>query len=299
MTPRSPLLLKFALTSNLLFSLACGVAALAASSSVAAMIGAAPWLVTLIGAGLIVFVVAIAAALRRLRILWALGIIALDILWVLVTTPLVVIPGVLTETGGALILGIAAFVALFAVLQLLGLRAMLVKQSANGLAYRHCIGLRSTADPSLLWPVIRDLGAISEFSDALSASRIENGAAVAPGAVRVCTDMNQRQWSEEVVTLDDEARSLTLRFRSEARDFPFPFATLTGGWRVAPHAEGGSDVEVWWRATPKPRWLGWLLFALMASQLDQMVPRIVTGMEARATGKTRPAARGGLALGYC
>ncbi len=302
---RSPLILRSALAINFVLSAGCGLTSIVYASWLAITIGALPaWLFTAVGIGLLVFASGIGWTLRRLRIGQALLISALDLLWVIGTLPLVLVPGLLTSAGGAVVLALAVVVGTLGVLQLLGVRRMLLSGTTQAGPYRHCIRIRSAADPAKLWAVIRDLGNISRYSPGLSASRLEGGA-VAPGAVRVCTNTRAESWAEEVTELDDTARRVDFRFRSEADDFPFPLAGLVGGWLVTAAEGGGSDVDVWWEVTPKQRWFGWLVVALMTIPLDRDVPRIVGAMEAEAMGLGLPLQEGvtrqrrALRVGYC
>jgi len=299
MAPASSRLLRRALALNCLFSLSCGLAGLLNGGAVAETLGALPaWLISAIGAGLILFAGGIAWTLRRLRIGWALLISGLDLMWVLGTLPLTLIPGLLTDQGAGVVALIALAVGTLGIAQLLGIRAMLKDGAPDG-QYRHCIRVRSAAPPDRLWPIVRDLGNIAQYSASLKASRLEVASQAQPGAVRVCTNLRGQSWAEEVSDLDDESRLVRFRFQADAKDFPFPLAALTGGWQVSPDPIGGAFVDVWWTVTPKQRRFGWLVLALMTIPMDQDLPKMVGAMEAAAFGRPQPAKAAGLALGYC
>jgi len=299
MARESAVLLRSALGINAAFSLGCGVVATVFGPAVADRVGIGPsWLVPAVGVGLVVFSAGIVWTLLRFRIGQALIISGLDGLWVVGTLLLTLVPGLFTPAGNALVVGLAGVVGTLGALQLAGIRATLRAPGRPG-QYRHCIRLKSSADPEALWRVIRDLGGISRYSAGLRASRLDGGGEVAPGAVRVCTDTRGQSWAEEVTSLDDAARSVVFRFRSEADDFPFPLAALSGGWTVTPDPRGGARVDVWWTVTPKQRRFGWLVLALMTIPLDRDLPRIVGAMEAAAMGRRTPAPTRRLALGYC
>lgn len=298
MSKRSSWLLRYSLAANVAVSLSCGIVAAAFGAQVAPLVGNVPaWLVTVIGSGLMIFAAAIVYTLVRLRIGQALVISLLDMLWVVVTVPLVFVPGLLTPLGGPIVLGIAAIVGALAVSQLAGIRQMLIDHTAQGGALTHCVRVYSAADAQALWSVIRDLGAISRYSAGLTSSRVE-GDSMAPGTVRVCTNMRQQSWAEEVIALDENARSVTFRFRAEAHDFPFPLAAMTGGWIVTPSDGGGCFVDIWWTVVPKQRRFGWLVVSLLTIPLDHELPQVVSAMEAQAMGMP-PKQTGTLALGYC
>ncbi len=261
--------------------------------------GALPaWLVSAIGGGLILFAAGIGWTLWRLRIGQALAISGLDLLWVIGTVPLTLVPGLFSATGVTIALLVAAAVGTLALVQLAGIRALL-RHGAPAGQLRHCIRVRSAVAPKPLWRIVRDLGGIAQYSASLQASRLEGEGAPAPGHVRVCTNLRGQSWAEEVVALDDSARSVAFRFRAEAADFPFPLAALSGGWQVLPGSDGGSLVDVWWTVTPKQRRFGWLLLAAMTIPMDRDVPAMVGAMEAAAQDQPLPRKAVRPTLGYC
>jgi len=292
--------LRLALYFNLVFSALCGlVVLLAGPADVGEMLGPFPgWFMTGLGIGLLGFAALIGLVAWRLRIGLALIISGLDILWVVSTLPLVALPDFLTRQGQVVVVSVAAVVTLASVLRLAGARKMLRDPDGTPNSYKHCVRLESGVSPDTLWPVIRDLGSISRYSSALKSSRLEGGEPAAPGAVRVCTNPKEQTWSEEVVSLDDDARSLVLRFRTEAEDFPFPFAAMRGGWSVG-KSQGGSQVEIWWTVRPKYRHFGWLLLAIATVQLDRDMPRLVAAMEAGGVEASRTGSTTLPALAYC
>ena len=298
MLPRSSRLLRLALNCNLVFSALCGLAILI-WPAIGPALGPLPgWLMTALGVGLLGFAVLISAVLWRLRVGMALLISVMDFLWVISTLPLAIIPGFLTNQGQVVVVSVAAIVGLWGILQLAGIRAMLRDPNGTANRFKHCVRLTSGATPDKLWPVIRDMGSISRYSSALKSSWLEGGDGPAPGVVRVCTNPNDQSWAEEVVSIDDDARSLVLRFRVEAEDFPFPFAAMTGGWLVSPAPEG-SVVDIWWTVRPRQRHLGWLLLAVATIPLDRDMPRLIAAMEAGGEDACKRAATGLPALGYC
>ncbi|MEM1064608.1 MAG: SRPBCC family protein [Pseudomonadota bacterium] len=299
MPARSSELLKWALGLNFVLSGVSGLTATFASATVSAMTGLGPtWLVTGVGLGLLVFAAGIALTLLRLRIGQALIISILDLIWVVAMLPLILVPSLLTAAGVTLVLILAFIVGAFGVLQLIGIRTIL-KEAAEPGRYRHCIRVGSAAVPDKLWSVVRNLGAMSRYSAGLSASRLDGGTEAAAGTSRVCTNHKGQSWTEEVESLDDTERLVLLRFRSEAEDFPFPFAELSGGWSVKGAAGGGSLVDIWWNVQPNQPRLGWLIVAMMTMALDRDVPKIVAAMEADAMGTKPPRPATGASLAYC
>lgn len=281
MSSRPSLPLRLALSFNLAFSTLCGATVLLVGPAVTgATLGPFPgWFMAGLGLGLLGFAALIGFTLWRLRVALALLISGMDLLWVISTLPMVAFPNFLTGEGQIVVAGVAAIVGLAGVLQLAGIRVMLRDPNGAPNTFKHCVRLASSATPNKLWEMLRDLGSIARYSKGLKSSRLERGDDPAPGAVRVCTNLNNQSWAEEVVSLDDDRRSLVLRFRAEAEDFPFPFAAMTGGWSVSPASEG-SVVDVWWTVRPKQRHLGWLLLAVATIPLDIDIRRLVAAMEA-------------------
>jgi len=301
MSPRSSTPLRIGLAFNLVFSAFCAATALWAGPAVAQALGGfPPWLMTLLGVGLAAFVALLAYSLIRLRIGLALIISALDIFWVLGTLPLLLVPGLLSGTGALIVLGVAGMVGLAGLTQLFGIKTMLRVEDGEPNTYHHCLALKSAMDPDRLWAIVKNLDSISLYSQSLTSSAMEVGDGLdpEPGAVRVCTNTKGQCWSEEVVEVDDETRSLVLRFRTEAEDFPLPFAEMSGGWHVDPAYGGGSNVRIWWRVRPLQRRFGWLLLAAATLSIDEDMRNVVAAMESGGGSRTRR--RAGLpALAYC
>ncbi|WP_227287206.1 SRPBCC family protein [Boseongicola sp. H5] len=292
--------LRTALTANLVFSTLCGVALIVSGREIGVAMGALPgWFMTVLGVGLLGFGALIAFVLARLRIGWALIISGLDLLWVASTLPLLAVPGLLTADGRLIVLLVAAVVAVLGFFQMRGIRTILAEGQDEEGIYRHCVRLYSRAKPDALWAVIRDLGSISRYSTGLKASRLEGGSVAEPGAVRVCTNQQGQSWAEEVVSMDDPSRTVVLRFRAEAEDFPFPLDEMIGGWTVTPAANGTSTVDIWWSVRPTRRRLGWVLLALMTIPLDRDIRHIVAAMEAEGSGKSAGSMMRLPVLGYC
>lgn len=300
MPPGSSRFLRLALGFNLVFSTLCGLAILIVGpTATGAALGPFPgWFMAALGVGLLGFAALIGGVLWRLRIAMALLISAMDVLWVISTLPLVVLPGFLSGTGQAVVAGVAVIVALACILQLAGVKRLLQDPDGASGTFRHCIRLTSGAAPDRLWAVIRDLGSIARYSNSLKSSRLEGGTQAAPGVVRVCTNPKDQSWSEEVVAFDDGAREIVLRFLTEADNFPFPFASMRGGWRVSP-APRGSTVDIWWSVVPRNRRLGWVMLALATIALDRDMPRLIAAMEAGGASPSRRAAASLPGLAYC
>ena len=292
--------LRLALGVNATFSAACGLALfLGAAGGVAAFPGVPGWLLAGIGAGLLAFALAVALAAARLRVGFAVVIGLLDLGWVCVTLPLLLVPGVIGDSGVPLVLGTALVVGGLGAVQLWAARTMMRDGETGGDRLRHCIRISSDADPEALWAVIADLGGIHRYSDALARSEMVEGVPVAPGAVRECANTQGQVWREAVEVFDPENRQLELRFLANAPGFPFPVSEMTGGWKVFP-ANGGAVVDVWWSLVPSGRG-GWLKVALITLAMDLTMPGVVTRMTRAAGGGDADRPRRWLrpSLAYC
>lgn len=124
--PDSDRLLRLALRGNASFSSFCGLISLIAAKPIAVEMGIPDpgWLYGL-GVQLLVFAAFLAWLSTRPRIAPAIawGVVAADLAWVLGTLPLVAADW-LTTSGVWIALGIAEAVALFAIIQALGVRRM-------------------------------------------------------------------------------------------------------------------------------------------------------------------------------
>ena len=125
-------LLRLSLRGNAAFSTLCGLTSLLAAGSLAAALGIPePALLTSLGLQLLVFagLLALLASRPAIRPGLALAVVAADVLWVIGTGP-VLVAGILTPLGSWTAFAVANVIALFAVLQYLGIRRMRTTASA-------------------------------------------------------------------------------------------------------------------------------------------------------------------------
>ncbi len=271
--------LRTALLVNALFSAVCGLWMLLWSGSVETLLGVqAPVLLPLVGCGLLIFAIDLIHQATRPRLeTWrALYASVADLLWVIGSIlGLLFFSGLLTKTGVAMVMVIAGVVLSFGIGQIWGIDR--AHQAENSSLHRHCLVVRTEVPAADLWEVIRPMGDIQKYAPSLARSEILDDKAPGVGAVRQCTGQSGRCWAEECVDFDPDRRSFTLRFVSEAPDFPFPASTMIGGWEVK-SAGTGSEVMVWWELAPKPRWLAPILLPLMALGIDRDLVQIVRRM---------------------
>lgn len=303
----APPRLRAALAANAAFSAVAGALLLVGGAPVAAALGALPsWLLTATGGALLAFSALVGWVALRPRVGWATAISLLDLGWVAGTVPLTLVPGLLTPAGAAAVLMVAAAVGAFAAAQLSATRTLLREIGGAPGRYRHCVRVATPVPAAAMWDVVADLGSIQRYSTSLARSALRGGGTAGVGAVRDCANRKDARWSEEVTHFDPAGRRLTLRFLTEAPDFPFPVSAMSGGWRVE-DAGAGSTVEVWWSLTPATR-LGWIVIALMTVPLDREIAAVIGRMAEAAAqaGTGGPAPRAGrrgrarrLTLAYC
>jgi len=291
-------LLRVSLSANAAFSTLTGVTLLLAGTQIAPWLGnVPPWLVTSIGGMLLTFAAFIAFIVFQLRPARALGVVALDIGWLICTVPLIFVPALLTEPGKAAVLIVAVLVGGLAIAQMAGIRAALRDPVQGRGKYRHCIGVHVDAPAQAMWDTIADLGGISRFSPTLVSSALQDGARPSVGTVRVCTNTSGQSWSEVCEIFEPVERRLEVRFLTDEPGFPYPAKVMFGGWNVKKEGEG-SMVEIWWSLTPTLP-LGWLVVTLMGLRVDGDFAAIISRMAEVAQGRPLPEVPPKLTPAFC
>lgn len=281
-------LVRTALYSNALFSACTGLLAALRPELVARWLGStAPDRVRVVGVLLLGFAgwVSAVGRPRSVKPLPVLLISAVDAAWVVCTPPLLLLlPDQFSATGHALMVAVAAVVAACSIGQLGGLGLQYANPDRDSLfTHRVCLEVPAEAPAEALWRVISDLGAIDQHSPNLRSSKLVQGNAPGVGAARRCVDQQGRGWTE-VCTAWEPGRAFSLRFDSDAPDFPFPFRALVGGWAVAERG-AGANVRIWWEMVPQARFGGGLLVAIMAAGLGRSMSQLVATMAAAAVAK--------------
>lgn len=276
--------LRLALAANALFSLSCAVLMLFRPSMIGVWLGAqTPLVFQAVGAGLVLFSADLLhqATCRRIATWRALYASAADFLWVIVTVTLIgLFPNALSDSGNSLVIAVAAAVLLFGLWQFWAIGNE-HKFPDTG-EYRHCIMVETNAPAHAMWQVISRFGDIKNYMPSLKSSIVLDEHTPGVGAVRQCENRAEKRWSE-LCTEFNAGRSFTMRFLSEAPDFPFPARTMRGGWEVIP-TNGGCQVMVWWELLPKQRLLAPVILPLLAFQADRDFPRVIQRIAVDALG---------------
>jgi hypothetical protein len=286
-------LLRTALLANAAFSAVSGLIFATRSDAVAGLIGPGDALIYLaLGAGLLGFAALVAwvATRKPVNAFHALLISAADAGWVLGTALLIALLGIAAfQPAGLLaLLAIAALVGCFCIAQLLGINRMFALTGASG-TQRLTVLVDAPAPPDALWSRIADLGGIGRFSPNLARVLLREDALPGVGATRQCSDHNKRTWAEHCERFDPAERLVAMRFRADEPGFPYPFATMAGGWHVVPSGVDAT-VKIWFDVTPKFRLAQPLILGLMSRTLARGFAEIVTRMLLDTRGAPIPAA---------
>lgn len=284
-------LARLALTANAVFSATTGVVLLAAPGLVASalFVRGEAFEVALrgLGLGLVSFALAVGVLAARLRPRPALIVVtsAADLAWSLATPIALVWFGDAVRPVGLMVfvvIGVVVFV--FAVAQLLGVRAMLRETRPTLGDWRYCVAVDVDVDADALWRVVSDVGSIARYLPDLARSTSTGPSAPGVGTVRTCTHQNGDTWSEACTLFDPNERRLDLTFLTEAEGFPFPVEQMFGGWQVSARGRG-SRVTVWWSLTPRLRVAPWLGVALLGAALDRQMVDVISRMASAAAGE--------------
>ncbi|MEM7441983.1 MAG: SRPBCC family protein [Pseudomonadota bacterium] len=290
-----------ALLGNAAFSLLTGLVCLAAPTWVASVLFTGgfifesltgPMAVLDLGIGLVVFAALVFFAARQqvLNLTWICLIIAADIAWVLLSIALYVFASAsLTTSGTVLVLAVALVVAIFAVEQAIG--AAIVYQGKSRVAIQFNSGgmvltasLETLATKERAWQVVSDQEAYADVADNLSRVEILEGHGT--GMVRQCTDTKGRSW-RETCTRWNAGEGFAFRVHTDAPDYPYPIAELSGDWSLASTADGNTEIKMVFHVGPKDGVLNRLLLRLMAASFaktcDKLLLRWVDVMEGRAS----------------
>lgn len=283
--------LHIALLANAVFSVVCGLLMLVWPGFIENLLGIqAPLLLRLVGLGLLVFAVDLVHQATRPRLAtWrALYASVSDFLWVITSVVgLLLFSDLFSLTGVVLLLIVAGVVLAFACWQIWGID--FAHRADNPALHRHCLVVRTEAPAAAMWDVIRRMGDIQNYMPSLVSSEILDSKAPGVGAVRRCTDRSGRCWAEECVDFES-GHSFTMRFVTEAPDFPFPATTMVGGWKVM-SAGTGSEVMVWWELAPKPRLVAPILLPILAFGADRDFVQVIQLMADDALARKHNRAR--------
>lgn len=232
--------------------------------------------------------VALIATRRLLRRGWVWAVIAADVLWVLDSGLLLVLfPEALTPMGFGIVAACAGLVAVLAIDQLIGL-AMLYQGESEIIVTRSgdrmtmTAGLKTSATPARVWQVMSDQEGYADVADNIGRVEIVEGRGA--GMIRQCSDNDGRSW-RETCTLWDEGRAFAFRVHTEAADYPYPIAELSGTWSLAPIEQGRTEIRMDFEIRAKPGLVNRMLFRMMAAPFAKVCDRLLRRWVAIMDGK--------------
>jgi ribosome-associated toxin RatA of RatAB toxin-antitoxin module len=161
---------------------------------------------------------------RALAILW---IIIQDSVWVIASIVILIWRPFDISDAGYLLIDIFAFlVLLFTIFQSIGLSRI---DTAKGskvktLSFRRTV----SADKKKVWKVISDIENYHEVASNIDAVKIISGEG--EGMVRQCSH-GKDSW-KETCTLWENEKQYSFVVDTSVSDYPFPFKSLKGNWRV-------------------------------------------------------------------
>jgi len=300
-------LLRNALTANGFFSALSGLVCLLAPQAIVEFLFQQPFelfgmtphgVIMTLGLGLILFAAFVLWTARQgfLPVGRAKAVTAMDIGWVLGTgTLLFVAADLFSGPGQAAVLVVAAIVLLFAIEQAIGIATIYQGTHAVSTVTRgDRLTLTATASthaaPERVWHVMSDHERYADVADNLSKVEIVSGDGV--GMVRKCFDTAGKSWSE-TCTLWEEGRAFAFRVHTEAEDYPYPIAGLSGEWSLSQRNEG-TQLHLTFRVEAKPGLANRLLFKAMAAPFSTVCDRLLSNWIAVMEGKavTSPSAPG-------
>lgn len=291
-----------ALLTNAVFSAFAGLICIAAPSHLAAAILSGgfvferiqgPLMILDLGIALLLFagLTLYAARKRHLNLTLIRVISGADLAWAALSLALLIVaPTAFTTSGMVLVGAIATVTLVIGIEQLIG--AAITYQGHSKITDRLEDGvmtlsasLPTTATPGRAWQVISNMEAYADVADNLSRVEIVDGAG--EGMVRQCADTKGRTWRETCTRWDDGNR-FAFSVHTEAPDYPYPIASLSGEWSVEPTATG-STVSMMFKVRPRGGLLNRLAFKMMvgpfAKTCDRLLMRWVAIMEERPSSR--------------
>lgn len=261
------------LKMNSAFSLLTAAPLLFAAGLVAPMLIANPvdwaaWGLRGLGVGLVGFAALVYAlsAYKFVSRAMVNEIVILDIGWVIGSIVIVTFFGDILTASGTLVVGaVAVVVAFFAVSQFVS-AARIEKLVPVGRVNMkggklHATVKRTVRAPSdVVWAVMTDHPAYADVADNISKVEVLSGDGL--GMKRRCYGPQGENW-EETCDLFEPGHAYGFRIHTQAEDYPYPFAELTGRWRVEEHPLG-SEFYIDIVATLKGNGFSKWLFATVA-----------------------------------
>lgn len=200
-----------------------------------------------------------------------------DLIWVLISFLLIVVPNnTFTDDGYRYVSLVAIIVFIFSILQIIGLRQVYqgkshvqIENHKNNLVLRASKMVNTTAD--LAWRVINNHQEYADVADNIAKVEVIKGEGF--GMERRCTNLKGESWTE-VANIWEEGRRYGFVVNTDAQDYPYPLQHLSGIWAVIPHDANCSELIMEFKVIPKSGIKGMLFKRLMSLTFPKVVDKL-------------------------
>ncbi len=192
-----------------------------------------------LGIALLFFSGTILVEIKKQRALAILWIIIQDLIWVIASFAILIWrPFNISEVGYWLIDLFAFLVLTFAIFQSIGLSRIDTVKGSKGknLNFRRTV----SANKKKVWEVISDVANYHQVASNIDKVKIISG--VGEGMVRQCSH-GKDSWIETCTLWEDE-KQYSFVVDTSAADYPFPFKSLKGIWKVKEINSGQSEIII-------------------------------------------------------
>ncbi|SFR98547.1 SRPBCC family protein [Yoonia litorea] len=188
-------------------------------------------------------------------------IVILDIGWVIGSIVIVAFFGEVLTASGTLVVGaVAAVVAFFAVSQFVSAAKIenpvpVARVVSKGGKLHASVKRTVRAPTDAVWSVMTDHPAYADVADNITKVEVLSGDGL--GMKRRCYGPKGENWAE-TCDLFEPGHAYGFRIHTEAEDYPYPFAELTGRWRVEEHPVGAEfhiDIVATLKGNRFSKWL--------------------------------------------
>lgn len=295
--------LRTALVTNVIFSIACGVIAAVKPAWLAEILLTSQWadhwfygpmVLRAMGIVLLAFAAGVGFIASRPLIPTSLvkAVVVADIAWVILTAAFFVLtPSLFTEIGQTILIVIAAFVAVVAIGQSLGLALLYQGESTQTAEWRERdlrvrMSRADRAPNAIIWDVMADHEAYARFAENLAGVEVLEGEGM--GMVRRCFAADGGEWTE-TANIWEPGRRYAFEIDTAAVDYPYPLDSLKTIWAVEHTEDDTSTVSMEFTAVPMRSVKG-KIFGLMGrfvfpKVLDDVLDRWKNEMELRAAAE--------------
>ncbi len=260
------------------FSIFCGGALVGFAGDLAGQLFAVQpvWLTAMLralGVGLILFALdlGLMAANRRIGKSQVLLVCGADVAWIAGSVVvLTVFEAWFTATGWLVVADVAAVVAVFAAGQWVGARRIAVPLSRAWARWGDGVLTLGVTRPvnapvATVWRVMTDHPGYADVAANIATVEVLTGDGLPDaglGLRRRCADPDGKSWTETCDVFED-GKVFGFTVDTDAPDYPYPIAALTGRWSVAP-AVAGAVFAIDIVARPKGNAVQRWLFATLA-----------------------------------